>query len=101
MKKKTTVKKKKPAGQRKLDFSSGWSYAPAPESKDHIRIRERYDLFINGKFTAPASGNYFDTINPATEHKLAEVAEASPADVDKAVQSARNAYDKTWKKLPA
>ena len=40
------------------------------------------------------SKKYFDTINPATEEKLSEVAEANAADVDKAVKAARNAYEK-------
>jgi aldehyde dehydrogenase (NAD+) len=85
----------------KLNFTGGWSYAPAPESKDHIQLKNRYDLFINGKFVAPASGKYFDTISPSSEQKLAEVAEANSNDVDKAVQSARTAYEKVWNKMPA
>jgi aldehyde dehydrogenase (NAD+) len=85
----------------KLKFISSWQYAPAPESKGHIRLKDRYDLFIGGKFVKPSSGNYFDTINPANEEKLAEVAEANASDVDKAVKAARNAYDKWWKKMPA
>src|SRR6478752_1227286 len=88
-------------GVPKLKFNSGWEYAPAPESKSHIKLKDRYDLFINGKFVKPSSGKYFETINPATEAKLSEVAEANAADVDKAVKSARNAYDKYWKKMPA
>jgi len=96
--KKTTSKKN---GVPELKFNSGWEYAPAPESKAHIKLNERYDLFINGKFVKPSSGKYFDTINPATEEKIAEVAEASAADVDKAVKAARNAYEKVWKKMPA
>lgn len=84
-----------------LQFSSAWTYAPAPEATGHIRLNERYGLFINGKFTAPAGGKYFDTINPATEQKIASVSEAGATDVDKAVRAARAAYDKTWSKLPA
>lgn len=84
-----------------LQFSSAWAYAPAPEATGHIRLNERYGLFINGRFTAPAGGKYFDTINPATEQKIASVSEAGAADVDKAVRAARTAYDKTWSKLPA
>src|SRR6476646_8374980 len=83
-------------GTPKLKFNSGWEYAPAPESKSHIQLKERYDLFINGKFVKPSSGKYFATINPATEEKIAEVAEANTADVDKAVKAARNAYDNVW-----
>jgi aldehyde dehydrogenase (NAD+) len=78
-----------------------WDYAPAPEAKDHIRLNKKYDLFINGKFVKPGKGKYFDTINPATEEKLAEVADADAKDVDLAVTAAKNAYDKTWKKMPA
>lgn len=84
----------------KLKFNSGWQYAPAPESTGHIKLKDRYDLFINGKFVKPSSGKYFETINPATEGKLSEVAEANAADVDKAVKAARNASDKYWKKMP-
>ena len=78
-----------------------WKYAPAPESTDHIKINKQYDLFINGKFVKPNSKKYFATINPATEEKLSEVAEANEKDVDLAVTSAKNAYDKVWKKMPA
>ena len=69
MKKGTSKRKINP-----LSFNGGWggTYDAAPESNDHIRLQERYDLFINGKFTAPASGDYFETINPATEKRLAE-----------------------------
>ena len=83
----------------KLDFKV--EYAPAPESKSSATIKPRYELFINGKFEKPTSKKYFDTINPATEEKLSEVAEANATDVDKAVKAARTAYDKTWSKMPA
>jgi len=85
----------------KLKFNTGWEYAPAPESKSHIKLKDQYDLFIGGKFVKPQSGNYFDTINPATEEKLASIANANSADVDRAVKAARQAYEKVWKKMPA
>jgi len=85
----------------KLKFNTGWEYAPAPESKSHIKLKDQYDLFIGGKFVKPQSGRYFDTINPATEEKLASVAEANTTDVDRAVKAARQAYEKVWKKMPA
>ena len=80
------------------DFITG--YSPAPESTNHIEIKERYPLFIKGKFSEPQSGKYFSTINPATEKKLSEVAVANQADVDFAVKSARNAYKNVWSKMP-
>src|SRR5882724_1919675 len=88
------------AGVPRIKFGTDWTYAPAPETAK-VRIEPRYDLFIGGKFVAPIKGKYFDTINPANEKKIAEVAQAGPEDVDKAVKSARQAYDKTWSKLPA
>lgn len=76
-----------------------WKYAPAPESTDHVRIEKQYGLFINGAFVNPHSKKYFSTINPATEEVIADVAEADDHDVDAAVIAAKNAYEKTWKKL--
>ncbi len=85
----------------KLKFDSARKFDPAPESKSAAKIDERYDLFINGKFEKPSSKKYFATINPATEEKLSEVADANAADVDKAVRAARNAYENVWSKMPA
>lgn len=82
-----------------LDFKT--EYAPAPESKSSATIKQKYDLFINGKFEKPTSKKYFDTVNPATEEKLSEVADANAVDVDKAVKAARNAYENVWSKMPA
>src|SRR5256714_10900902 len=89
-----------PLGERRLNFGDRWSYAPAPEAHDYIRLQKRYPLFIGGKFVAPKSGEYFDSINPATEEKLAEIAEADARDVDLAVKSARRAYRNVWSKMP-
>ena len=92
---------KKKSATKDLKFDTKWTYAPAPESADHIQLKEKYDLFINGKFTAPSSKKYFDTINPATEKKIASIAEANAADVDKAVTAARTAQQKVWSKISA
>ena len=78
-----------------------WALAPAPESKDHFKLKEQYELFIGGKWVKPKSGKYFDTINPATEQKLARIAEANAADVDSAVKAARKAFEGPWGKMPA
>lgn len=78
-----------------------WNYSPAPESKDHVKINPRYDLFINGKFVKPLSKKYFSTHSPSTGEKLSEVAHAGEKDVNVAVVAAKNAYDKVWKKMPA
>ena len=82
-----------------LAFSGKWDLDPAPESTDHISIKDQYGLFINGKFKNPSSGNYFPSINPATEEKLSMIAEANDKDVNDAVSAARKAYNGVWSKM--
>jgi aldehyde dehydrogenase (NAD+) len=77
-----------------------WEYAPAPESRDVVTIRERYGLFIGGREVQAADGATFPTVNPATEETLSVVAKATPADIDRAVRSARRAYRRAWGSLP-
>src|SRR6266496_5962769 len=55
---------------------------------------------INIQWIKPASGQYIDSINPATGKQLAKVAAANSADVDAAVAAARVAFE-TWQKLGA
>jgi aldehyde dehydrogenase (NAD+) len=87
------------AEKPRLEFGGAWDYSPSPESTDHVRLRERYGLFLGGKFVEPKSKKWFDTVNPATEKKLATVAEAGAADVDAAVRVAEEAHRKRWSKL--
>jgi aldehyde dehydrogenase (NAD+) len=80
---------------------STWEYAPSPEGMGHIKLNKKYNLFIDGKWVAPSSKKYFETINPATEEVLAEIAYANEKDVDLAVKAARKAYTNVWSKMPA
>src|SRR5437016_7468709 len=89
-----------PLKERGLRFGDKWEYAVAPETSDYLRIAPRHELFINGKFAAPSSGKYFDSVNPATEEKLSEIAAADAQDVDTAVRAARRAYERVWSKMP-
>jgi hypothetical protein len=52
-----------------LEFNGKWDLSPSLESTVHISIKKQYDLFIDGEFTPPSSGNYFSSINPANEEK--------------------------------
>ncbi len=98
-KKKTKIPQNGTVVETKSGFK--YEYSPAPESKSIVKIKPRYELFINGRFTKPIAGKYFKTINPSTGEPLSEVAEAGANDVDLAVKAARNAYDKTWSKISA
>lgn len=79
--------------------TSLWKLDPAPESSDHVSLQPAYGLFIGGKFVESEGGEMFPTINPATEAKIADISEATEADVDRAVKAARVAQDKVWSKI--
>jgi aldehyde dehydrogenase (NAD+) len=75
-------------------------YAPAPESRAIVNIRSTYGLFIGGEFVDPIDGETFKTVNPATEEVLAEVVDAGPQDIDRAIAAARAAFVGTWGSMP-
>jgi aldehyde dehydrogenase (NAD+) len=75
-----------------------WDYAPAPESPDHVRLRESYGLFIDGDFRDPLDGTRVPSVSPATEEPVAEVTFAGEQDVRRALDSARATQPK-WAAL--
>jgi aldehyde dehydrogenase (NAD+) len=80
------------------------AYGPAPEAPDAAYAwldehNRKFGLFINNKFVEPKSKKYYATNNPATSDPLAQVADANKADVDAAVEAARNAFP-SWSKTP-
>jgi acyl-CoA reductase-like NAD-dependent aldehyde dehydrogenase len=74
-------------------------FAPARESTP-ANIAPAYGHFIGGAFVPSDGGGTFATSDPATGDVLAEVATGTAADVDRAVASARAAYDRYWRPLP-
>lgn len=83
------------------NLNEGWNYSASKESTSHVKLKDSYKLFINGKFVAPTSKQYFETINPATGAQIAQVSLANKKDVDLAVQAAKKAYDTVWSKISA
>jgi aldehyde dehydrogenase (NAD+) len=78
-------------------------YGPALEDpKDALlwldQHERRFGHFINGEWRQPVEGKFFDSTDPASGEKIATVAQGSSADVDAAVQAARNALPK-WQAL--
>ena len=76
-----------------------WEYAPAPEARDIVQIRERYGLFVGGEEVEPRTNEWFPSISPSTEEQLFEVALAGEEDVALAVDSARGAFENGWSSL--
>ncbi|HET7328090.1 MAG TPA: aldehyde dehydrogenase family protein [Nocardioidaceae bacterium] len=76
-----------------------FEYAPAPESRAIVDLKSSYGLFIDGDFVDSLDGRSFKSISPASEEVLAEVTEAGPADVDRAVSAARRAHTRVWSRM--
>ncbi len=89
------VEKREPSVPALLE----WEYAPAPEARDLVKLRERYGLYIGGEIVEPRSGEWFPSISPATEEHLFEVAQAGPEDVELAVGAARGAFANGWAEI--
>src|SRR5688500_5111494 len=78
------------------DIFETLEWGPAPESRKEAdawldEYQRRFGLYIDGKWVKPDGGEYFDTLAPANGAKLADVAQASAKDVDRAVKAARAA----------
>ena len=60
-------------------------------------LKFRNQCWIDGKFVPAASGQRFETINPATGQVLTDVARGGAPDIDRAVSAARAAFtDRRW-----
>ncbi|CAI5728866.1 unnamed protein product [Hyaloperonospora brassicae] len=83
--------------------------ASAVKTRSHVRSRlfsshvavQQTNLLINGVFMPSNSGKTFETFNPATEAKIADVADAGTADIDAAVEAARAAFEGPWRTMSA
>ncbi|MFI6445425.1 aldehyde dehydrogenase family protein [Kitasatospora sp. NPDC050543] len=77
-----------------------FEYAPAPESPAAAGdIATSYGHFIGGEFVDSSGSEALKTVNPATEQVLAEFAQGTEEDVDRAVAAARKAFT-DWSTLP-
>jgi aldehyde dehydrogenase (NAD+) len=83
--------------ERKRDRApvpSQWDYAPAPEARDLVQLRDRYGHFVGGEWLEPKET--YATIDPSSEEPLAEVGQATKEEVDLAVRAARDAFTNGW-----
>ena len=93
----TTTPKRDAAADLAQTFTD---YVPSLEGRDIVTIRPTYGLVIDGGERPAQDDATFPTIEPASGAHLADVAEASPADVDAAVAAARRAFEGTWRDMP-
>jgi aldehyde dehydrogenase (NAD+) len=77
-----------------------FEYAPAPESRAIVDLKSSYGLFIDGEFVDTIDGRSFKSVSPSSEEVLAEITEAGPTDVDRAVRAARRAHTRIWSTMP-
>ena len=84
--------------QDRAPIPADWTYASAPESRDIVELRERYGHFVGGEWLEPKET--YTTIDPASEEQLAEVGQAIEAEVQLAVEAAREAFANGWSALP-
>ena len=87
--------------QDRSPVPSAFEYASAPESREIVRLEERYGLFIGGDWIEPRSKEFQTTVSPATEEPLADVAYADAEDVGIAVSAARDAFENGWSDMAA
>jgi aldehyde dehydrogenase (NAD+) len=78
-------------------------YGAAPEDPKEVNLwlerhHRRFEEFIGGAWTKPASGQYMTTSDPSTGETIAEVALGNKEDVDAAVAAARRAFP-AWQAL--
>jgi aldehyde dehydrogenase (NAD+) len=84
--------------QDRAPIPADWTYASAPESREIVELRERYGHFAGGEWLEPKET--YTTIDPASEEQLAEVGQATEAEVQLAVEAAREAFANGWSALP-
>ncbi len=66
-----------------------------------IELKKKYQLFIGGQWQESASGETFQSINPATGELLASCAAAGKEDVNRAVEAAWKAFNGGWRRTDA
>ena len=77
--------------------------AEAVEQRADTFVQSPHKLLIDGQWVEAASGRTFETLNPATEEVLAEVAHGQAEDIERAVRAARRAFadDSPWRRMNA
>jgi aldehyde dehydrogenase (NAD+) len=66
-----------------------------------VSVQGEHRMLIDGKLTEAGTGETFENVDPATEEVIGQVADASPEDMERAIDAARRAFDETdWATNP-
>jgi aldehyde dehydrogenase (NAD+) len=79
--------------ERSLIMLMYWMLGPSAGGGVDDRLMYRREFFIGGTWAAPAGGDRLSVISPSTEEAVGEVPVAITADIDRAVDAARSAFD--------
>jgi len=74
--------------------------APTSTAVPRPEFKPRYDHYINGQFTKPSSGEYFDNISPIDGKVFTQAARGNAEDVEKAIAAGWAAFP-AWSKSSA
>lgn len=76
--------------------------AAAPRTNVAARpsFKDQYDHFINGEWTAPSGGEYFENISPIDGKVFTRAARGTAKDIEKAIDAAQEAFT-TWSRTAA
>jgi aldehyde dehydrogenase len=64
------------------------------------QVKEKYDNYINGKWTAPSTGQYFEVVSPVDGKLFSKAAHSAKLDVEMAVDAATVAFA-SWSQTSA
>ncbi len=81
-------------------MSTATAAAPKSNLAARPKFKDKYDHYINGKWTTPDNGEYFDNISPIDGKTFTKAARGNATDIEKAVDAAAEAF-KTWSKTAA
>jgi len=74
-------------------------YAQPGAEGAKVTFKARYDNFINGTWTPPTKGQYFDNVTPVTGQPFCQIARSTADDIERALDAAHAAADR-WGKTP-
>jgi len=81
-------------------MSNATAVSPKSTVVNRPTFKDRYDHYINGQWTKPSSGEYFDNISPVDGKVFTQAARGNATDIERAVDAATAAFT-TWSKTSA